>query len=169
MDKAASFGVPPHAARRSAGTLGSAHMRSRHILASAYAALLCASGCAAAADIAAGATQPPVTVSVDAHESHIRELLMVEVDDIATACHYFRELFGRWPQSLKELMAITEGVDYSIFPEAPTLTPLPDDTERFRFFDGKNWWERKLTRMTVEFPPAVLKAAQSPGFKIRIE
>ena len=71
--------------------------------------------------------------------------LSEQVASIATASRYFRELFGRWPDSLAELKSKSDGIDYSVFSEEPKLAALPDDTAQLQVFDGTSWREKKLT------------------------
>lgn len=112
---------------------------------------------------------PPVTAVASEPKPEVPKRVQLAVEDLATACGYFRELYGHWPTSFADIKDRTEGIDYEAFSLDPTVTPQSDDTALIRFFDGAHWWGRKVQRMLVHLPPAAIKAAQEPGFRIRIE
>ena len=115
-----------------------------------------------------GPSEPSATTPTDTAAAKPEKRVRDAARDVATACRYFRELLGRWPKDWSELKAKADGIDFAAFPAEPMLAPEVDDTERLRFFDGVHWWEKRMTRMSVNFPPEVIKAAQSADFKIRL-
>jgi hypothetical protein len=113
---------------------------------------------------------PPVSVTrySDRPLSEYQTRVMNEATKLSLACRVFRSLYGRWPNDISEIQAKTEGIDFALFSGKAAVTPLPDDSERIKIFDGVN--TRSVKAVPVEFgvTDATREAAKAPGFKIKL-
>jgi hypothetical protein len=95
-------------------------------------------------------------------------LIMNEATKLSLACRIFRSLYGRWPISLVEIQAKTEGIRFDLFAGRAVVTPLEDDSERIEVFDGVSTRAVKATPIDFGFTAAQREEARAAGYKIKL-
>ena len=121
-----------------------------------------------AAPAAESKSELSVTRYTELPLSDFQRKVMNEATKLSYACRYFRGLYGRWPKDLAEIQNKTEGIDYGIFLDRASVTPLEGDAEKIQIFDGKDVRAVRAVPVQLNISDAERSAAQKPGYKIKL-
>jgi hypothetical protein len=100
--------------------------------------------------------------------SEFQTQVMNAATKLSFSCRYFRRLYGRWPKDIAEIKAKTEGIDFGVFLDKASVTPLPDDSALIQIFDGTNMRSTKAVPVAFTITEEERAASQKPDYKIKL-